>query len=255
MIRDGFAGPGGWAEGLRLLGLSEVGMEWDPAACATRVAAGHRMTIRCDVSQYPTAPFAGRVTVTIDSAPCPPWSRAGKRLGLVDQPLVHQAVHDLAHGRDTRAQLKAACKDPRSILAAEPMRWHHDLRPETILMEQVPDGLPLLRHYAEVLRGWGYSVWTGELNAADYGIGQARRRAILIASRIRQATAPTATHSQHQQGDDLFGAGRQPWRTMADTLGWGYTQHPVPDVTTSDSETWPSASEIAMRAAMNNPGH
>jgi hypothetical protein len=28
-VPDGFAGPGGWAEGLRLLGLTEVGMEWD----------------------------------------------------------------------------------------------------------------------------------------------------------------------------------------------------------------------------------
>lgn len=157
MIRDGFAGPGGWAEGLRMLGLSEVGMEWDRWACATRVAAGHRKTIRCDVSQYPTAPFAGRVTVDVNSPPCQPWSKGGKRLALVDQPLVHQAVADLAAGRDTRAELKAQCKDPRSILAAEPMRWHHDLRPETILLEQVPDVLPLWKQYAQILRGWGYT--------------------------------------------------------------------------------------------------
>lgn len=71
MILDKFAGPGGWAEGLRLLGLTEVGLEWDKAACATRVAAGHRMTIRCDVSQHPTAPFVGRVQVSISSPPCP----------------------------------------------------------------------------------------------------------------------------------------------------------------------------------------
>lgn len=32
MILDGFAGPGGWAEGPRMLGLSEVGLEWDAAA-------------------------------------------------------------------------------------------------------------------------------------------------------------------------------------------------------------------------------
>lgn len=220
MILDGFAGPGGWAEGLRMLGLAEVGLEWDAAACATRVAAGHRATIRCDVAQYPTAPFAGRVKVKVDSPPCQAWSRAGKRLGLIDQPLVHQTIEDLSRGKDTRAAIGAACKDPRSLLAAEPMRWHHDLRPETILMEQVPDVLPLWKHYAEILRGWGYSVWVGIVNAADYGVPQTRRRAIVIASRVRDVTGPTPTHTEHPQGDHLFGPALKGWASMADALGW-----------------------------------
>lgn len=38
-------------------------------------------------------------------------------------------------------------------------------------MEEVPDVLPLWRQYAAVLRAWGFSVWTGILNAADYGGG------------------------------------------------------------------------------------
>lgn len=260
LIVDGFAGPGGWAEGLRMLGLTEVGLEWDRWACATRVAAGHRMTVRCDVSQYPAAPFAGHVTVKVDSPPCQAWSRAGKRLGLIDQPLVHQAVADLAAGRDTRDRLRAACLDPRSLLAAEPMRWHHDLRPETILLEQVPDVLPLWRQYAEILRAWGYSVWCGELNAADYGVGQVRHRAILIASRVRDVTAPEPTHTERPQGDGLFGPGLLPWRTMAGTLGWGYTRRPAPTVTgggteTGGAEPFSSTSRRAMRAAMDNSGH
>lgn len=221
LIVEGFHGPGGWAEGRRILGLTQraVGMEWDAAACATAVAAGHTV-IRCDVSQYPTAPFKGRRITKVDSPPCQAWSRAGKGLGLIDQPLVHQAVEDLAHGRDTRAELKAACKDPRSILAAEPMRWHHDLRPETIVMEEVPDVLPLWRQYAQILRSWGYSVWTGILNAADYGVPQTRRRAILIASRVRNVAPPAPTHAQHAEEATLFGAGRYRWVSMAEALGW-----------------------------------
>jgi DNA (cytosine-5)-methyltransferase 1 len=38
-ILDLFAGPGGWSEGLRLLGLADVGIETDDATCATRAAA------------------------------------------------------------------------------------------------------------------------------------------------------------------------------------------------------------------------
>jgi hypothetical protein len=37
-----FAGPGGWAVAARRLGITEVGIELDAAACATRAAAGHR---------------------------------------------------------------------------------------------------------------------------------------------------------------------------------------------------------------------
>jgi DNA (cytosine-5)-methyltransferase 1 len=218
LIVDLFAGPGGWSQGIREhLGLTDVGLELDWAACRTRAAAGHH-TIQCDVTRYPTAPFCGRITGSINSPVCTPWSRAGKRLGLVDQPLVHQAVHDLANGRDTRAEILTACKDPQSLLAAEPMRWLHDLRPEWVAMEQVPDVLPLWKHYAIYLRDWGYSVWCGELNAADYGVPQTRRRAVLIASRVRAVSPPAPTHAEHAEDSGLFGAPRARWVTMGEAL-------------------------------------
>ncbi|MFF1843090.1 DNA cytosine methyltransferase [Streptomyces sp. NPDC058217] len=253
MILDLFAGPGGWSEGLRALGLRDIGLEWDEGACLTRRAAGHA-TIRCDVAQYPTAPFVGRVTGLIASPPCQAWSRAGKRGGIADQPLVHQAVHDLARGRDTRPELLARCRDERSLLAAEPMRYLHTLRPEWVAMEEVPDVLPLWRQYAEHLRAWGYSVWSGELNAADYGVPQTRKRAILIASRVRTVTAPPPTHSREDRGDDLFGESLPRWITMAEALGWGVTDRVAPTVTagggkTGGAEPFPSqARQILLNA-------
>lgn len=217
-IVDLFSGPRGWSEGLRLLGLSDIGLELDTDAARTSQAAGHA-TIQCDVTQYPTAPFMGRTAGTIHSPVCTPFSRAGKQAGLADLPLVYQAIHDLAHGRDTRAEIKAACADSKSILAAEPMRWLYDLRPEWVCMEQVPDVLPLWKQYAGVLQGWGYSTWVGILNAADYGLPQTRRRAILIASRTRRVAAPDPTHGQNTE-TDLFGEARLPWVTMAQALRW-----------------------------------
>ncbi|MFI1166508.1 DNA cytosine methyltransferase [Streptomyces sp. NPDC020801] len=258
MIVDLFSGPRGWSEGLRMLGLSDIGLEWETAACRTAHAAGHPV-IQTDVAAYPTAPFAGRITGLIASPPCQAWSRAGKRGGLEDQPLITQTVHDLANGRDTRAKLKAACKDERSILAAEPMRWLYDLRPEWVCMEEVPDVLPLFRQIAAVLRSWGYSVWVGVVNAADYGVPQTRRRAILIASRARAVTAPAPSHSEHG-AFGLFGDDLPRWITMAEALGWGYTDRPAPTVTgggtaTGGPEPFGNATRRAMRKAMDDRKH
>lgn len=258
LVLDLFAGPGGWSEGLRALGLRDVGVEFDTAACQTRRAAGH-LTVQADVAALPVASMVGKVCGFIGSPPCQPFSKGGKRLGLQDQKLVHQAVHDLSLGRDTRAGLLAECKDPRSLLAAEPIRYLHAIRPDWVALEEVPDVLPLWRHYAEILRGWGYSTWCGELHAADFGLGQARRRAILIASRVRAVSAPPASHTSNPQ-PELFGPSLMPWVTMAQALGWGYTDRPAPTVTgggteTGGAEPWSSTSRAAMRQAMDNPGH
>ncbi|MGW4345352.1 DNA cytosine methyltransferase [Streptomyces sp. NPDC004690] len=233
IILDLFAGPGGWSHALSVLGARDVGLEWDTWACKTRAQAG-QLTVQTDVALYPAWIFSGRVLGLIASPPCQAWSMAGKRLGLVDQPLVHQAVADLAAGRDTREKLLAACADPRSLLAAEPMRYLHALHmagePEWVAMEEVPDVLPLWRQYAAVLRSWGFSVWTGILNAADYGVPQTRRRAILLASRVRTAEPPPPTHAQTAEPPTLFGPGRARWVSMAEALGWGRTDGPVPTV-------------------------
>lgn len=245
MIRHGFAGIG-WSEALPG-GTHEIGLELNWDACRTRISAGHT-TINCDVTQYPTSPFAG-ATGCIDSPPCPGFGKSGKKLGLQDLPLVHQAIHDLAHGLDSRARIAAACLDERSILTAEPMRWHYDLRPEWIAMEQVPSVLPVWEQYAAILNNWGYSTATGVLDAADYGLGQRRPRAVLIASRVRDVRLPAPTHG---------GPGQPPHVAMADVIGWGYTQRPAPSVTgggtyTGGAEPFGNGTRQAMKRVMGTP--
>ncbi|MCD9193432.1 DNA methylase [Streptomyces albireticuli] len=257
MVLDLFAGPGGWSHPLKVLGVREVGLEWDEWACKTRAAAG-LVTVRTDVAMYPAWPFLGKTQGLIASPPCQAWSMAGKRLGLVDQPLVHQAVADLAEGHDTRERLLAACRDPRSLLAAEPMRYLHALNtvgePEWVAMEEVPDVLPLWRQYAVVLRSWGFSAWSGILNAADFGVPQTRRRAILLASRTRTAEPPAPTHAKSVEPPTLFGPGRVQWVSMAEALGWGATDRPVPTVCAGGGpgggpEPFPSGSRKALADA------
>ncbi|MFF4707975.1 DNA cytosine methyltransferase [Streptomyces sp. NPDC001288] len=217
IVLDLFAGPGGWSQGLDALGMREIGIEIDPAVCQTRAAAGHA-TIRADVSAYPTIPLRGKVSGLIGSPPCQTFSTAGLRAGTDDLPLCHQALDDLARGRDTREYLSAACADWRSLLVVEPLRYALDLRPEWIALEEVPAVLPLFEHTAHLLTAAGYSTWTGVLNAADFGLAQTRRRAFLLASRTRPALPPNPTHGKDSLVD-LFGSARRSWVSMADALG------------------------------------
>ena len=195
MIVNGFAGPGGWCVALQRLGLGpSVGIELDPAACATRAAAGHR-TIRADVSQFPVERLAGKVTGSIDSAPCITFSAAGKRAGAALIDVLDAMIRDQFDGRQTRAAhrremaamlRKAWWPSPKltraqrsakiwpavrsASLVAEPARRIYACRPEWVALEQVPAVLPLWQVYADELGKLGYSVWCGTLNSADYGI-------------------------------------------------------------------------------------
>lgn len=184
-------GGGGWCLGLRKLGAEAVGLEWDGPSCATRAASGLH-TIRCDVAEYPAERFIG-VQGVIGSPPCQTFSSAGKRAGL---------------------------SDPRGQLVYEPMRYVRVIRPRWVALEQVPEVLGYWRWIARELRTMGYSVWTGVLNTADYGVPQCRKRAILLASLDRLAAPPAPTHSKHGQ-PGMFGEHLPRWVSMAEALGWG----------------------------------
>lgn len=197
-----FAGPGGVSEGLRLLGLGSVGLEWGVDACATRAAAGHR-TIRTDVANYPPERFAGRVEGLWASPPCPDWSQAGRRAG-----------REGASGG----------------LVDEVPRWVGIVRPRWVACEQVPPALHVWEHFAHLFRQDGYSTWTGLLSSERWGVPQTRERAILLARLDGAARPPTPTHQRYEPGvgqgeavecqPSMFGPGVAPWVSMADALGW-----------------------------------
>jgi DNA (cytosine-5)-methyltransferase 1 len=229
-IVDCFAGPGGWDEGMRSIGITDVvGLEWDAAACATRAAAGHR-TIRCDVAQYPTEPFVGRTRGWIGSPPCPPFSMAGKGLGRKEIGRVHAAIERCREGW-TDAAREGPWLDTRTPLVLEPLRWAWALKDslQWVACEQVPPGLPLWEHMADVLRGWGFSATAVVLSAEQYGVPQTRARAFLLAHAERVRVAPPS-HQAYRPGEaqgaapecqgSMFGPGVLPWISMAEALGW-----------------------------------
>lgn len=221
---DDFAGPGGWDQGAATLGLTTVGLEWDHAACTTAVAAGHAR-IRTDVATYPSAPFAG-IPGYIASPPCQAWSMAGKRKGEMDRANCHALADRMAVGDDSTDWTE--WEDPRSPLVCQPVRRVRELRPEWIALEEVPQVIGLWEHFARIFREWGYSVWVGVLNSADYGVAQTRERCILMGSRLRQVTPPVPTHSKSEHDGDLFGGSTEPWVSWGEALGIGPAQlrHP-----------------------------
>jgi DNA (cytosine-5)-methyltransferase 1 len=240
-VVDLYGGPGGWAEGLRSLGLTDFGIDRDQACYTTRRAAGHD-AILGDVSELDPTRYSA--SGLIGSPPCPLFSDAGLRHGVAATDLLAGAIGDVARGRDPRAQLRQQVADlvEPAISAAhpewdagtllldvttrtraeaerlaaeaaqvlEPARWAHSLHPEWIALEQVRAVLPIWQAYAAALGELGYDTATGIVDVADYGVPQHRRRAVLVASRVRPARLPIPTH----------GPGRIPWVSMATALGW-----------------------------------
>lgn len=224
MIVDLFAGPGGWDRGCANIGIHDVlGLEYDDAACATRYAAGHK-TWQVDIASVTVqqiemiAECLG-VRGLIGSPPCPAFSAAGKRGGMSDMDALIDHVQACADGEWFDLPDRE-WEDNSSRLTLEPLRWALTMRPTWVALEQVPPVLPIWQAIARVLEANGWSTWTGVLNAADFGVPQTRRRAILMAHRGRSVAPPEPTHDESPQ-PTLFGAEQRPWVTMADALGWG----------------------------------
>lgn len=244
---DLFAGPGGWDLAAHRLGLDPLGVEWDDAACATRGAAGLR-TVQADVAELDPLDYAP-CDLLIASPPCQAWSTAGKGGGRRDIDMCVQAVHDLAAGNDTRAELAAKCEDRRSILVAEPLRWALALKPRLLAWEQVPPVLEMWSLCAQLLGQAGYFTAVGLLSSERYGVPQTRQRAFLIASLDGPVALPMPTHQRYvapkKMDPDAIGLfdvpERErivlpedrhllPWVSMAQALGWD-VGCPAPTVT------------------------
>jgi len=192
VIREDFAGAGGWSEALRQLGRTDVvGIEADPDACATAESAGHHR-VQGDVRAYPPGgPLEGYVA----SPPCQPLSEAAGDARLLLRQLL-TAADLVAAGHHQGLAGPSPVLDARGLLSLWPLHVVRVARPGWVALEQVRTVQPLWDRYAEHLRRWGYSCWTGRLRAELYGVPQTRQRSVLLASRLRLVTLPAATHSE-----------------------------------------------------------
>jgi DNA (cytosine-5)-methyltransferase 1 len=187
----------------------------------------------------------GQALLLIASPPCQAFSMAGKGEGRRAIDAYLAAIAKIwERGWDAWKDggvkdLDEASGDPRGHLVLEPLRWAMALTPDAIALEQVEPVLPVWEAIADVLRKMEYSVWTGIVSAEQYGVPQTRRRAILLASRVKQVSRPKATHQRWipprkraVQEETLFEAPEPqrivhpddrellPWVSMAEALGW-----------------------------------
>ncbi len=84
----------------------------------------------------------------------------------------------------------------RRSLWREYLRAVTEARAMVFVMENVPELLrsPEFIQFSDAAAEIGFTVTSGVLNAADFGVAQHRRRAVVIGSRIGEITWPTVTH-------------------------------------------------------------
>lgn len=187
-VIDLFAGCGGLTLGLEQTGLfkSVLAVEMDERAAETyslNFSAPVLVKAIEDVSVFPTA------DVVVGGPPCQAFS-------LLNRDRV---------GRERRAL------------------WRHYVRAlelsgcRAFLMENVPELLRSdeYKRFAKRARALGFEVEGRVLNAADYGVPQTRKRAIVLGVRDGDApTWPLATHSNPANPE----LGTAPWRTFREAV-------------------------------------
>lgn len=233
---DLFRGAGGWSVACQHLGIEDQGVEIMPQANETAMMAGHQ-TVGHNVWDFELGQ-KGYYDGLIASPPCQTFSQAGKGAGrkALDQvlELIETGWYDI---EDLRRQGELL-GDERTALVLSPLHYAYEMRPEWIAWEQVPTVLPVWEACADALRNIGYSVWTGNLQAEQYGVPQTRKRAILIASRVKQVGMPEPTHSRYYpRSPEKLDPDVKKWISMVEALGWGLGGGPSPTINGGGTES------------------
>lgn len=175
--------------GLTAAGFDVLGVELDADACAThRAHAGP--CVQADLTAYHPE---GTYDLVAGGVPCDTFSTAGDRARLAD---------------------------PRGRLYRDWVRVGVEARARALLLENVTGvrtrGVLDTIRRAAARAGFRHAT-DADLNAADHGVPQHRRRTFLVAFRSAADAAafrwPVPTH---RRGGDLF---CRPWRTTREALG------------------------------------
>lgn len=164
---------------MKQLGIEEKAVEIWQDAIDTREANGLSAPIYRDVWEIEKA--AGYDFEGIwASPPCQTFSTAGSGSG---RKALDQVIGLVKEGvwKDVDSLRISDLGDRRTGLVLTPLAYAYRYNPTYLVLEQVTPVLPVWKSFERPLGQMGYSVWTGVLDASDYGVPQTRKRAYLIA--------------------------------------------------------------------------
>ena len=188
-VIDLFAGVGGLSLGFEQAGFQVVLANEYDAEIAAAYQKNHRESkmVVGDITKLDLeetfGPLAGNVDVIIGGPPCQGFSQKGQR----------KTIHD-----------------KRNFLFQYYVKVVELVRPRYFVMENVPNLLTAEKGYfqkeiAELFHNMGYSLNAGVLNAADYGVPQNRRRAVLLGKRDGAAPELPRRQAKHVTIWDAIG--------------------------------------------------
>ena len=180
-VIDLFAGVGGLSLGFEQAGFQVVLANEYDAKIAAAYQKNHQNTkmVVGDITKLDLeetfGPLAGNVDVIIGGPPCQGFSQKGQR----------KTIHD-----------------KRNFLFQYYVKVVELVRPKYFVMENVPNLLTAEKGYfqkeiAALFHEMGYSLNAGVLNAADYGVPQNRRRAVILGK--REGAAPELPRRQDRR--------------------------------------------------------
>jgi DNA (cytosine-5)-methyltransferase 1 len=218
------AGAGGQAVGLEQAGFAHTALvEVDRHACATlRANRPYWNTIEDSVTEWNATRYRGRVDLLAGGVPCPPFSRAGKQLGALDDRDLFPEALRLIRQAQPRAVL---LENVRGLLDDRFADYRAALEQQLMEDDYVPS--------------WRL------VHASDFGVPQLRPRSVMVA--LKADAAPffrwprAARHRTPTVGEalrDLMASGgwegADDWSAqaakIAPTLVGGSTKHGGPDL-------------------------
>lgn len=163
-VIDLFAGVGGLSLGFEMEGFDILLANEFDQSIATAYKENHKSTnvVVGDITSLDLSKVFGeyvnKIDVVIGGPPCQGFSQKGKRKTINDE---------------------------RNFLFKHYVEVVKFVKPKYFVMENVPNLLTaekgfFLNEIKGLFKGYGYSIRYGVLNAADYGVPQNRRRAIII---------------------------------------------------------------------------
>ena len=109
-------------------------------------------------------------------------------------------------------------EDPRNKLLLKMGDLIRELRPNTIMMENVPGlanrGKGILDYFLSILSRFGYQHEYRIEQMANFGLPQSRRRIVLLAGLGFPVEFPAPTHARVPRANEAL-----PWRTVRDAIG------------------------------------